>query len=255
MNVCIYLHVCLYIYMKIYIFQISKFQIFIILILKFQKFKMKISENNYEKAKNIKNKIENLKKLPEKNTQIIPILCVIDIFSSTHYVSFKGYYKILEKNDLYINTVTDDDDKCECSAFSSVMSIDIGEKYENDGVGGEKSDPNFQKKNNLSKFNFSDKNINFEKRMSSSSSSSSTYDGTYEGSFPTFIDLLSNVMINGNNILKYVSTDVRDVSTDLSTVRAELLDLSWRKAHVSNIYSHEVFLTVDMDNNIKVWLC
>jgi hypothetical protein len=136
------------------------------------------------------------------------------------------------------------------------MSIDIEyEKYENNGVRGEKNDLNFQKKNNLSKFILNNKDKILEKRVSGSLSSSSTYDSTYEGSFPTYIDLLSNIIINGNNILKYVSTDsVRVVSTDSSIIRAELLDLSWRKAHVSNIYSHENFLTIDLDSNVKVWL-
>ena len=202
-----------------------------------------------------------------KTDLIIPLLCVVDVFLSSHFSPFRGHYFVpsLQPEQLKrdIESKKEGEENEECIAFHSVFSdedegdLDKGINFPHRlpllrgiSFSGRAASPNVKMMGSGSQQ--SDRKCNNDTSVHMGVADA-------EGSYPTYIDLCTNTIITNVNCCDYISK-VTVETTGLgekisSEMRANSIiqDLSWRTAHPSNLHNREMLLTVDKGNTLKVW--
>ena len=208
-----------------------------------------------------------------KTDQIIPLLCMVDVFLSSHFSPFRGHFFIpslqseqLKKCQRDSESKKEGEDNEECIAFHSVFS-DEGEGDLDKGIdfphrlpllrgvsfSGRAASPSNIKIIGSGSQQGDRKGIN--------DTSMQTGVADAEGSYPTYIDLCTNTVITNINCCDYITkisaeTTRKNEKTSLemrANADAVVQDLSWRVAHPSNLHNREMLLTIDKGNILKVW--
>ena len=207
---------------------------------------------------------------------IIPVLCVVDVFLSSHFLPFKGHYVLPNINN---NTNKGDGEEKkeveteDCSSFHSVFSEDESEadRYietprflpgnRTSLSSGKAGSSTSSKPAVLSSLRV-DKS-SFNSSVAGDGVTHSWGNSDVEGSVPTYIDIQLNTTITASCLSDYIvgsrvsreGSGVFDAVIDFTTPHATvaLCTLAWRKAHPSDLDSSEIFLTLDKASTLKVW--
>ena len=227
----------------------------------------------------------------ESLIDIIPILCVVDVFLSSHFSPFRGHYLLPTQSALRKGSgrgIADLDDKLnrkegdeDCSSFHSVFSEDESEMDRALDSGGHTPTKDISNSISLK--------THFDKVMGSSAlkgegdgiggagagahaydsapyAGSSSSGSDSESSVPTYLELCSNTAIAPSSFSNY-SVPSQGLSSSTASAskgtvnaamsqrnkRAKLYHMAWRKAQPCDLDSREILLTVDYGGTLKVW--
>lgn len=222
---------------------------------------------------------------------IIPILCVVDVFLSSHFSPFRGHYLLPTQTALRKGSgrgIADLDDKLnrkegdeDCSSFHSVFSEDESEMDR--ALDSEGHTPTKDISNSISLKTHFDKVMGSSALKGEDDGSGGAGAGAYayestpyagssssgsdsESSVPTYLELCSNTAIAPSSFSNYSvpeqglssSTASPSKGTANATMsernkNAKLYHMAWRKAQPCDLDSGEILLTVDYGGTLKVW--
>lgn len=221
---------------------------------------------------------------------VIPVLCVVDVFLSSHFSPFRGHYLLPTQTAQRKGSgrgTSDSEDKGnrkegdeDCSSFHSVFSEDESEADRAlDSMG---STAMQDISSSISVKTYYDKALGSNTPRSdvegsggngggnSGGGGASSYEGaTYtsssasgsdsESSVPTYLELCSNTTIAPSSYSNYsLPAQGTTKATAKSTMsqrnkNASLYHMAWRKAQPCDLDSREILLTVDYGGTLKVW--
>jgi hypothetical protein len=212
----------------------------------------------------------------------IPVLCVVDVFLSSHFSPFRGHYYLpsnfpssTKGRDKESDDKDGDVEGEDCSSFHSVFSEDESEADRDsvkDRGGVETPRPLSQTTSRSTPASgkvagTTPKPLGYISQRSEKSAlgSAGVVEGAVpsggsdmEGSVPIYVDLVSNSTIAPSSFSEYVNrVPPKGPPLDSSVHSAHRLSavqqMSWRKAQPSDLDSREMLLTVDRGSALKVW--
>jgi hypothetical protein len=213
---------------------------------------------------------------------VIPVMCVVDVFLSSHFSPFRGHYYLpsnfpssTKGRDKESDDKDGDVEGEDCSSFHSVFSEDESEADRDsikDRGGVETPRPLSQTSSRSTPASgkvagTTPRPLGYISQRSEKGAlgSAGVVEGAVpsggsdmEGSVPTYVDLVSNSTIAPSSFSEYVNrVPPRGSSLDSSVHSAHTLSavqqMSWRKAQPSDLDSREMLLTVDRGSALKVW--
>jgi hypothetical protein len=213
---------------------------------------------------------------------VIPVLCVVDVFLSSHFSPFRGHYYLpsnfpssTKGRDKESDDKDGDLEGEDCSSFHSVFSEDESEADRDnvrDRGGVETSRPLSQTISRSTPASgkvtgTTPKPLGYISQRSEKGAlgSAGMVEGTVplgggdmEGSVPTYVDLVSNSTIAPSTFSEYVHHlpsrgPPLDSSVNSGHILSAVQQMSWRKAQPSDLDSREMLLTVDRGSALKVW--
>ena len=217
---------------------------------------------------------------------MIPILCVVDVFLSSHFSPFRGHYLLPTQTEQRKGSgrgTSESEDKAgkkendeDCSSFHSVFSEDESDADRAfDSMGStamQDINSSISVKSYFDKASGSNTLRSDVEGGGGGGGGASTYDGANyssssasasgsdtESSVPTYLELSSNTTIAPASYCNYsLPTQGTSKGTAKSPMsqrnkNASLYHMAWRKAQPCDLDSREILLTVDYGGNLKVW--
>ena len=238
---------------------------------------LQTESKSYNKSKHDEEgQASDLEKKRIRMTPFIPVLCIVDVFLSSHFTPFRGHFAPPPpiNESLKKDKAEGKDDRGEaagsedCSAFHSVVSSQGEADFSRKPSEPLSLSPPLARVDSTLSNATKTSGSGSQKSERRSSSNSNTASGDFaaylngsdaEGSSPTYIDLRTNTTISGSACKDYLielrtrrSTFDETAAVDLRT-KSSVKDYSWRRAHPSNLDQSEILLTFDRDGVLKVW--